>query len=119
MKLALGLLSAIFLAVPASASDLERVVADYVGLYRRDTLAEWKKLFLPHFTVASTREDGTVGERTLEEFYEAQRGYLESGRAIEEVLEKSETAISAENKVRTAILAGTDPQQAYLQFGKF
>ena len=38
---------------------------------------------------------------------------------IEEVLEKSETAISAENKVRTAILAGTDPQKAYLQYGKF
>ena len=38
---------------------------------------------------------------------------------IEEVLDKSETAISAENKVRTAILAGTDPQQAYLQYGKF
>jgi regulator of RNase E activity RraA len=38
---------------------------------------------------------------------------------IEEVLEKAETAISTENKVRTAILAGTDPQQAYLQFGKF
>ena len=38
---------------------------------------------------------------------------------IEEVLDKSETAISAENKVRTAILAGTDPQKAYLQYGKF
>ncbi|WP_332685141.1 RraA family protein [Bosea sp. (in: a-proteobacteria)] len=38
---------------------------------------------------------------------------------IEEVVTKAETAISAENKVRTAILAGTDPQQAYLQFGKF
>jgi len=38
---------------------------------------------------------------------------------IEDVLDKSETAISAENKVRTAILAGTDPQQAYLQYGKF
>ena len=38
---------------------------------------------------------------------------------IEEVLDKAETAISAENQVRTAILAGTDPQAAYLQFGKF
>jgi regulator of RNase E activity RraA len=38
---------------------------------------------------------------------------------IEEVLDKSEAAISTENKVRTAILAGTDPQAAYLQFGKF
>jgi regulator of RNase E activity RraA len=38
---------------------------------------------------------------------------------IAEVLDKAEAAISTENKVRTAILAGTDPQQAYLQFGKF
>ncbi len=88
MKLAaLGLLAATLLATPASASDLEKVVSDYVGLYRRETLPEWKKLFLPLFTVASTREDGTVGERTLEEFYEAQRRYFESGRAIREVLE--------------------------------
>lgn len=87
MKLGvLVLLSALF-AAPAPASDLEKVVADYVGLYKRETLPEWKELFLPHFTVASTREDGTVGERTLEEFYEAQRRYFESGRDIKEVLE--------------------------------
>jgi 4-hydroxy-4-methyl-2-oxoglutarate aldolase len=30
-----------------------------------------------------------------------------------------EAAIGKENKVRTAILAGEDPQRAYLQFGKF
>jgi hypothetical protein len=84
---ALGLLAAIFLASPGFAADIDQVVADYVGLYARDTLPEWKKLFLPHFTVASTREDGTVSERTLEEFYEAQRRYFESGRDIKEVLE--------------------------------
>lgn len=90
MKLvALSLLSAALLSAPApaTASDLEKVVAEYVGLYKRETLAEWRKLFLPHFSVASTREDGTVGERTLDEFYEAQRRYFESGRAIKEVLE--------------------------------
>lgn len=38
---------------------------------------------------------------------------------IEEVLEKAEIAIGAENKVRSAILSGMDPQEAYLQFGKF
>ena len=38
---------------------------------------------------------------------------------IEEVLDKAEADISRENKVRTAILAGTDPQEAYKQFGKF
>jgi 4-hydroxy-4-methyl-2-oxoglutarate aldolase len=38
---------------------------------------------------------------------------------VSEVIEKAEAAITTENKVRTAILAGVDPQQAYLQFGKF
>ena len=37
----------------------------------------------------------------------------------EDVLQKAEAAITTENKVRTAILAGVDPQQAYLDFGKF
>ena len=71
MKLvALGLLSALVVSAPTPtpATDLDKVAADDVGLYRRETLPEWKKLFLPHFTVASTREDGTAGERTLEEF---------------------------------------------------
>lgn len=38
---------------------------------------------------------------------------------VEDVVSKAETAIATENKVRTAILSGVDPQQAYLQFGKF
>jgi 4-hydroxy-4-methyl-2-oxoglutarate aldolase len=47
-------------------------------------------------------------------------GLLRVPKAIaEEVATKAEAAISTENKVRTAILGGTDPQQAYLQFGKF
>jgi 4-hydroxy-4-methyl-2-oxoglutarate aldolase len=36
-----------------------------------------------------------------------------------EVATKAEAAIATENKVRSAILSGVDPQQAYLQFGKF
>jgi regulator of RNase E activity RraA len=38
---------------------------------------------------------------------------------VAEVIEKAETAIGAENKVRTGILNGMDPQAAYLAFGKF
>ncbi len=38
---------------------------------------------------------------------------------VEQVVDKAETAIATENKVRTAILQGTDPQQAYLKYGKF
>jgi regulator of RNase E activity RraA len=47
-------------------------------------------------------------------------GLLRVPKAIvAEVVEKAGQAITTENKVRTAILAGVDPQQAYLQFGKF
>ena len=47
-------------------------------------------------------------------------GILRVPKAIvEDVIEKADTAISTENKVRTAILEGVDPQEAYLQFGKF
>jgi regulator of RNase E activity RraA len=41
-----------------------------------------------------------------------------AGRA-EEIVAAAETAIATENKVRTAILAGVDPQEAYKRFGKF
>ena len=98
MKWTLALLAFALLGADAHADDLEKVVADYVGLYQRETLPEWKKLFLPQFTVASAREDGTVSERTLEEFYEAQRNYFESGRAIKEVLEN----VRVERKGRLA-----------------
>ncbi|MHB1103007.1 MAG: RraA family protein [Devosia sp.] len=36
-----------------------------------------------------------------------------------EIAEQSTIAMQTESKVRTAILAGVDPQTAYLQFGKF
>ncbi|MGI9498583.1 MAG: RraA family protein [Geminicoccaceae bacterium] len=36
-----------------------------------------------------------------------------------EVIEAAEQAIATENQVRTAILNGIDPQEAYLKFGKF
>ncbi len=38
---------------------------------------------------------------------------------IEEVINKAIEAMNTENKVRTAILSGIDPQTAYLKFGKF
>ena len=38
---------------------------------------------------------------------------------VETVVDKAEAAIATENLVRKAILAGVDPQQAYLRYGKF
>ncbi len=39
--------------------------------------------------------------------------------AIAETVKKTEGIIKTENKVRTAIMAGMDPQKAYLKYGKF
>ncbi len=36
-----------------------------------------------------------------------------------EIVDRAETAIGTENQVRTAILGGMDPQEAYRRFGKF
>ena len=45
---------------------------------------------------------------------------MENYKKVEtEVTEKSEVAIATENKVRTGILNGMDPQEAYLKYGKF
>lgn len=40
-------------------------------------------------------------------------------RIVEEVTIKSEEVMQTESKVRTAILQGMDPQEAYLNYGKF
>ena len=72
---------------PAPDPRLQRVVADYVGLYRRETLDAWEKLFLPTFTAANTRADGTTGVRTLAEFLESQRRYHARVDGLREDLE--------------------------------
>lgn len=40
-------------------------------------------------------------------------------RRAEEVISSAEDAAKTENKVRTAILAGAEPERAYLDYGKF
>ena len=76
-------------APPPGAGDenLRRVVADYVALYRRDTLANWRALFRPGFTAAHVNEDGTVRQRSLAEFYASQERYFATGKNIREELE--------------------------------
>ena len=64
-----------------------RVVADYVGLWRRETLDQWEKLFLPSFTAANVRADGSTGVRTREEFFDAQRRYHARVDGLREELE--------------------------------
>jgi hypothetical protein len=74
-------------AVSASRAAVERVVADYVGLYARTTLDRWKTLFHESVVVAYPGDDGGIRARGLEEFFKAQKGYFETGRGISERLE--------------------------------
>jgi len=64
-----------------------------------------------------------IGEVTIrtDDFVMADRdGVVVIPREIvEEVTTKVEEVLATENKVRTAILAGTDPVDAYLRYGKF
>lgn len=79
-------------ALPAAHADpardaVERVVADYVGLYAGPTLDRWQTLFHPAALVAFPAEDGAITTRNLDEFVERQRNYFATGRRISERLE--------------------------------
>lgn len=67
----------------ADLAPVRRVVDDYIGLYTKERLPEWKALFLPSFTATYTNADGTVSSRTLEEFYESQRAGFARGAMSE------------------------------------
>lgn len=73
-------------ADPARAA-VDRVVADYIGLYAGPTLDRWQTLFHPAVVVAFPAEDGSITTRTLGEFVERQRNYFATGRQISERLE--------------------------------
>ena len=67
----------------ADDASVRRVVDDYVGLYRKETLPRWKALFTSGFTATYTNEDGSVTTRTLDDFYERQRSGFERGEMLE------------------------------------
>ena len=71
---------------PASKAALDQAVRDYVGLYRTETLAEWKKLFHPQLTVVFPDTKGAIVVRNLEQFYGAQANYLPKRKSVSERL---------------------------------
>ena len=81
----------------------------------RDIVGWWlpKAINVP-ITIGAVRiqpGDYLIGDRD---------GLIRVPRGIaEEIVTKAEAAITTENKVRTAILDGVDPQEAYLRHGKF
>jgi hypothetical protein len=84
----------------ARTSAIRKVVDDYVGLYRKDTLPEWRTLFLPSFTSTSTNKDGTVTVRTLDEFYDSQARGFARARDMSETLE--DVVIAQSGRLATA-----------------
>ncbi len=85
------------------------------GFTPRDIVGHW----LPRATDVPIR----IGDVTLNpgDYLVADRDgavCLPKGRAVE-IAGKAEAAITTENLVRTAILDGMDPQEAYLRHGKF
>lgn len=81
----------------------------------RDIVGRW----LPH----RTQQPVTIGEVVIEAgdiIHADDDGIVRIPKSIAaEVATTASAAIQSENKVRTAILAGVDPQEAYRQFGKF
>ncbi len=67
--------------------SLQRLVADYTGLYSRDSLPRWRELFLPTFTSASVTTDSSVLVRRLDEFFAAQERAFANAKRMGERLE--------------------------------
>jgi hypothetical protein len=66
---------------------LQRTIEDYIGLYTKDTLDQWKTLFHPSLVVFFPAEDGSIATRNLDEFVERQRNYFATRKSISERLE--------------------------------
>jgi hypothetical protein len=72
---------------PESQKNLDKVIKDYIGLYTKETLDEWKKLFHPSVTVVFPADDGGINVRNLEEFFQRQKNYFAQRKSISERLE--------------------------------
>lgn len=88
----------------------------------------WRRFHTPRDIVGRWLPSRTGGEIVIGDVVISNGDYLlgdgdgmvrvpkdQAGSISEDAL----TAMNTENKVRTAIMAGEDPQAAYLQFGKF
>jgi hypothetical protein len=75
------------IAAADSRTALDKVIKDYVGLYQKETLDEWKKLFHPSVNVVFPADDGGVNVRNLDEFFQRQKNYFEKRKSISERLE--------------------------------
>ena len=88
----------------------------------------WSRGFTPRDIVGHWLPAATNAPITIGDVFIAPGDYMVGDRdgllrvpkiLVEEVADKAEGAMATESLVRKAILAGEDPQQAYLKYGKF
>jgi len=64
-----------------------------------------------------------IGEVEIKEgdwlFADRDGALIIPGEKVDQVIAEVERVMKTENKVRTAIMKGSDPQEAYIQYGKF
>jgi len=84
-----------------------RTPVDVVGRWRADRLGEPIEIG----GVRIEAEDWLFADRD--------GALVIPGDRLDDVVEEVERVLQTENKVRTAIMKGTDPQEAYLKYGKF
>ena len=88
----------------------------------------WSRFHTPRDIVSQWLPDGFDVPIVIGEVHISPGDFLSGDRdgliriptaIVGEVTGEAELAIQTENKVRTAILKGVDPQEAYLKYGKF
>lgn len=98
------------------------------GFIRRLGFSTWHRFFTSRDVVGRWLPTGTDVDIVIGDVRIAPGDYLLGDldgllrvpkAVVAEVADASVTAMATESKVRTAILAGIDPQTAYLKFGKF
>jgi hypothetical protein len=72
--------------------ELDALLRDYIRLYTRDSLPEWRELFLPEFVATAINEDGSTTTRGLDAFYERQQGLFATGKPVSEALHNTVTS---------------------------
>jgi hypothetical protein len=70
----------------ADDAEVAAVLASYIDLYTRETLEQWRALFLPGFTATATNEDGTVTTYDAQAFHGRQQALFASGKPVRETL---------------------------------
>lgn len=76
-----------FAGQDSSNDALQKTINDYIRLYTKDTLDQWRTLFHPSVVIFFPAEDGTITVRNLDEFVERQRNYFATRKSIRERLE--------------------------------